>query len=231
MPRTEIHSRFSSIFLSIYRFSWLFFGSTVPGSGQGSGQPMHRSSGGSRDDFSEDFSLWHSHQGSRFSIFSVNSTQSIPGSKRHEPNQWCLQAGHKQLQLIPFSFQSLAWEPSIVRPKMKDHCIQCGTSWDVPDSINWEDGQWDPRGESPINQLHLLRDQYGASEYDAKSIAGHIPMSGGRCHNCSRRIPRGWIACSCCGATNYNFHGRPTVTQLLQLRPNPSIKSDPNIRG
>jgi hypothetical protein len=109
---------------------------------------------------------------------------------------------------------------------MKDHCSQCGTSWDVPEAVNWEDRQWNPRGEAPIRQLKLLRDQYGASEYDAKSIVGHIPWSGGRCHNCSGRIPRGWIACRRCGATNYNFHGSPTVAQRLKLRPNPLIKSE-----
>ena len=111
-----------------------------------------------------------------------------------------------------------------VRQNMKDHCNQCGTGWDVPDSINWEDSQWDPCGELPIKQLHLLRDRYGASEYDAKSIAGHIPWSGGRCHNCSRRIPRGWVTCDGCGATNYNFHGPLTIAQRLHLRPNPLLK-------
>jgi hypothetical protein len=113
--------------------------------------------------------------------------------------------------------------------KMKDHCNQCGTDWDVPDSINWEDSQWDPCGELPIKQLQLLRDRYGASEYDAKSIAGHIPWSGGRCHNCSRRIPRGWVSCDGCGATNYNFHGPLTIAQRLYLRPNPLLKpNQPN---
>lgn len=109
---------------------------------------------------------------------------------------------------------------------MRDQCGQCGTSWEVPESVQWEDGQWDPRGDMPIAQLRILKEQFGASEYDAKSTALHIPWSGGNCHNCSKRIPRGWVSCKGCGATNYNFHGPPTFAQRLGLVPNPLLKTN-----
>lgn len=108
---------------------------------------------------------------------------------------------------------------------MTDHCDQCGTSWEVPDSVQWEDDKWDPNGDMPIEQLEILRDEYSASGYDAKSIALHIPWTGGSCHNCSTRIPRGWVRCSECGATNYNFHGPPNAAQRIRAIPNPLLKT------
>jgi len=107
---------------------------------------------------------------------------------------------------------------------MKDTCDQCGTSWEVPESVCWEEEQWNPKGNLPLKQMRILEDQHGASGYDAKSVALHIPWSGGNCHNCAKRIPRGWIDCKHCGATNYNFHGPPTLAQRLGITANPLLK-------